>query len=135
MELSTRISGPPVLTDVALEELKRATIRCWPQETGGLLFPRPINGSWIYVCKNDSPTPDVSMHMDHSDLINAALSWGEAMGGSDQPIDWGALTIWHSHPGGGVGPSSHDMHNRVAQCHNLVITLDPDDGHVLPTWF
>lgn len=40
--------------------------------------------------------------------------------------DWEDMVIWHTHPGGLVGPSSLDLVNRVAPVQHLVITLTPE---------
>lgn len=43
-------------------------------------------------------------------------------------------TIWHSHPSGGLGPSTVDMRHRVSVMSHLVVTLD-EDGSWVPSWY
>jgi proteasome lid subunit RPN8/RPN11 len=47
--------------------------------------------------------------------------------------DLAELTLWHSHPNGGVGPSRIDMQQRLPHFEHLVVTLD--SGRVLFTWY
>lgn len=43
-------------------------------------------------------------------------------------------TLWHSHPGGGVGPSRVDIQNRVSVMSHLVISLAQDETWT-PSWY
>lgn len=43
------------------------------------------------------------------------------------------VVLWHSHPGGGVGPSREDMQNKTPLKYHLVIALV--DGDLVPTWY
>ena len=43
-------------------------------------------------------------------------------------------TLWHSHPGGGVGPSRVDMRHRVSVMSHLVVSL-AEDATWTPSWY
>lgn len=43
--------------------------------------------------------------------------------------DWDNMVLWHTHPGGSIGPSPMDMRTKVVNVMNLVIALT-DDGPV-----
>jgi proteasome lid subunit RPN8/RPN11 len=43
------------------------------------------------------------------------------------------VVLWHSHPGGGVGPSREDMQNKTPLKYHLVLALV--DGNLVPTWY
>lgn len=47
--------------------------------------------------------------------------------------DLSGLTLWHSHPNGGVGPSRIDMQQRLPFCDHLVVSLT--ETGVLFTWY
>lgn len=46
---------------------------------------------------------------------------------------WPEVIFWHTHPGGGIGPSRVDMQNKPPSGYNLVIALT-EDGPV-PTFY
>jgi len=48
----------------------------------------------------------------------------------DDPQD---VTLWHSHPSGGVGPSRIDMQQKIPMANHLVLALV--EGEVIPTWY
>ena len=43
------------------------------------------------------------------------------------------ITLWHTHPAGGVGPSRQDMRQRISEIKHLVVALT-QSGPV-PTWY
>jgi proteasome lid subunit RPN8/RPN11 len=47
--------------------------------------------------------------------------------------DLASLTLWHSHPNGGVGPSRIDMQQRLPFFEHLVVTLT--DADAVFTWY
>jgi len=59
-------------------------------------------------------------------LEGLKIDWGQ--------VDWATITLWHSHPSGGVGPSRIDMKNKLPQLNHLVVTLT-EDRQVIPTWY
>lgn len=115
------------IPELALDQI--AEFAKLPIETGGFLFPEPTKfNSWIYALVNISSTPENSMRFDREEFIRVG---GEYL--SDTPYEWEHLTIWHTHPGGNIGPSRTDMKNRIPEMGNLVVTFN--NGEVIPTWF
>lgn len=47
--------------------------------------------------------------------------------------DLASLTLWHSHPNGGVGPSRTDMQQKLPFFEHLVVTLTDTDA--VFTWY
>lgn len=43
------------------------------------------------------------------------------------------VAFWHSHPGGGVGPSTFDMRAKTPFIFHCVIAIV--DGELIPTWY
>ena len=119
---------PINLPEEALREVIEAGLAALPNETGGLLFPEPLGGTWIKVLDNFAPNPTQGIHFDREQFIDGCHLYVKS---ND---DWGHLTIWHTHPGGGVGPSRTDMRRRIKHMGNLVVALTPEKQGI-PTWF
>lgn len=47
--------------------------------------------------------------------------------------DMSDVTFFHTHPGGGIGPSRYDLQNRTGFPNHLVVTLI--EGDVVHTWY
>lgn len=96
-----------------------------PNEAVGLIVRDHI----VLELTNASDQPESSFAVGVDDIIKAVdeanLSMTEA--------DWEGIILWHSHPGGGIGPSRVDMRNRVPRWSHLVLTIDGDD--IIPTWY
>jgi proteasome lid subunit RPN8/RPN11 len=123
------IKRPLVLHDKALQEMIEAGEAALPNETGGILFPEPLGSSWIDVMKiNNAPDPTTGMHFSKVEIVDSCLRYVK----SDD--DWADLTIWHTHPGGGIGPSRSDMRHRIPEMGNLIIAL-LGDGVGIPNWY
>lgn len=122
------LTRPLSIPDEALREMTEAGVLALPSETGGILFPEPLGSSWIKVLSNHAPDPIRGIKFDREEIIQGCLP------AIHELADWGKITIWHTHPGGGIGPSRADMRGRIKQMGNLVITITPElDG--IPTWF
>lgn len=46
----------------------------------------------------------------------------------------GDLVVWHTHPGGSIGPSMEDMQQKIDGVHFLVVALLSDDTEIID-WF
>jgi proteasome lid subunit RPN8/RPN11 len=115
----------PVLTDRLMDVLATLAKRTAPRENVGLILP----DNKVIELPNRSLNPTAGFVVSGGD-IRLAL---EANGIVTSFINWTATTLWHTHPGGGVGPSRIDMQNRLPEMNHLVITLA--DGEVIPTWY
>jgi len=135
MTSSTRIfnSRPLDIPEPALKEIIQAGFDSHPNETGGLLFPNLISRkgklTWIAILDNIAVEPTTMMEFNRDQFIAAGLEYVQT------EVDWELLTIWHTHPSGGVGPSRKDMQKRIPQMGNLVIALKLNDRTGIPTWY
>lgn len=43
------------------------------------------------------------------------------------------VAFWHSHPGGGIGPSTFDLQHKTPFVFHCVLSLV--DGELVPTWY
>lgn len=119
---------PSHMPDQALEQMLEITLSGFPHEVGGILFPEPVDGLWVFGMVNhaDNTLNSISFEPDEIEMV------GNLWVTRDE--DWHELTLWHSHPSGNIGPSRMDMRNRVPQLGNLVVALTPE-GTLIPTWF
>lgn len=84
-----------------------------PNESVGLLTADGI----IIELTNKAELPENNFVVDKLELLH----WIEQLGSVD------GLTLWHSHPGGGIGPSRTDMQQRIPFLHHLVVSIVDDD--------
>lgn len=96
-----------------------------PNEACGILLPFDHKGKRVWELPNRSKYPHDSFEMHGKDIALIVADW-------DGPYE--DIVIWHTHPGGNVGPSSADLRNRVTKLANLVVTLS-EEGEPLATWF
>lgn len=103
-----------------------------PNEACGLLLPTPINGVQVIQLPNRSLEPQDSVEMRGEDMLLAL----EQIFQDDFPEELiPGLTVWHTHPGGNVGPSRFDLENKPAHMKSLVVTLFKDKRAPLATWY
>ena len=74
--------------------------------------------------RHETSTRD-SFVISSEDLINVVEEYVERSGVDPMLLDRSHFMVWHTHPGGLVGPSQGDMQNRVEGFQHLVVTL-PD---------
>jgi len=96
-----------------------------PIEAAGFIFP----GSRIIELANRSHTPTRNFEFEPQDVILAI----EAAHLELTDEDWEQAILWHTHPGGNIGPSSVDIANRIEVITHLVVALT-DDGEI-PTYY
>ena len=103
------------------EELSVLVQDAVPREIGGII----IDGRDIVVLNN------------YADLDSAfafhLVELREAVRGIPVTQVADRVALWHSHPGGGVGPSREDMQNKTPLKYHLVLALV--DGDLVPTWY
>lgn len=92
-----------------------------PNEAGGIIVPTDDMppSLWVIELKNISPHPHDSFL---TDLGEAEERVRLRLEHSITPAD---VWLWHTHPGGHVGPSRMDLENRIPQVNYLVVAL-PD---------
>jgi proteasome lid subunit RPN8/RPN11 len=106
-----------------------------PAEACGLLLPVPTKARSVWELPNRSKTPQTDFECSGEDML---LLLEQIYDGDDALIrkllEEGALTVWHTHPSGNVGPSLFDLRNKPAHLKCLVVTL-PEKGKPLATWY
>jgi proteasome lid subunit RPN8/RPN11 len=103
-----------------------------PNEACGLLLPVPLRGKQVIELPNRSKTPEDAFEMWGTDMV---LALEPLFPNHELPETFiPTLTAWHTHPGGGLGPSRADLQNKPAYLQSLVVTLMPD-GTAKATWF
>jgi len=114
--------SPALITDEVVDQVLRLGEAAQPIEACGVLTP----DSAVVQLPNVSPKPQDSFWIDSEDLVNALLEYAVKADIDDLSLlrrDW--FTIWHTHPGGVVGPSRGDIRNKIEGFQYLVVTL-PD---------
>lgn len=103
----------------------------WPNEACGILIPTPIKSKSVYELPNRSKTPADAFELWGTDIMLQLETFTD-----DNTPDWDVsdLTIWHTHPSGGVGPSPADMTTKPEVFTHLVVTLMKGSPPVA-TWF
>jgi len=95
-------------------------------ELCGVLVPTLLHGSHIVMLPNRSKFPHSAFEIRGEDLRLALEQWLED---NDSSL-WTQVVFWHTHPGGGVGPSTVDLKNKPKGANSLVIALTKE-GPVL----
>jgi proteasome lid subunit RPN8/RPN11 len=123
------------LSDAILAEVERIGRERMPSEACGLILPPPGDrakamGSHPQVIElpNRSLTPQDSYEMSPGDAQIELERWMARDSVTQEHIDM--MVCWHTHPGGGVGPSKNDLENRPPDISMIVVTLIGDKGHI-----
>lgn len=121
------------LTPLLLEEITRIGLDRQPAEACGvlLLHPRYPDDAKSQVVE----LPNRSMHTHDSYQFSMRDLWLELEDwwGSHSREEASAISVWHTHPGGLIGPSPGDMKSRREGIAYLVVAMT-ESGPV-PTWF
>ena len=88
------------------------------QELCGVILPQPFHGVQVVMVPKRADDPHTSFKMLGSDLRFAMGSFFEEV---DSSL-WPEVIFWHTHPGGGIGPSRVDLQNR-GPGHYLVVAM------------
>lgn len=124
-----RSTIPIELTDQLLDEIWKIGIDRQPTEACGILLPTRWQGRQVFEMPNRSLRPQNSFEFRTGDLVMVLEDWFHSVGREA----WNDVTLWHTHPAGGVGPSRTDMQCKVPEIGHLVVALT-DEGPV-PTWY
>lgn len=105
------------------EQVQRAIInicvREAPREAVGLL----LASGQVVALPNHAAEPSRSFRIVQQDIFDSLREAGIR----PEAAEPNTITLWHSHPSGGVGPSRTDLKNRVPHLHHLVVTLTEDE--------
>ena len=121
-----------LLTPAILMELKRITLERMPSEACGLILPTPrdgATGSQVVELPNRSMNHTDSYEIQPIDIPLEIGPWLE----DATPEEVHRVAIWHSHPGGSVGPGSIDLEKKIPNAAYLVVALVGNE--LIPTWF
>lgn len=100
----------------SLQELITARL---PNEAAGVI----LEDDQVIELRNLAPNPVNTFEISKQEL-REALAHVE---------DLSQVTLWHSHPGGGIGPSRIDIQQKTAFHNHLVITVVVDE--LVYTWY
>ena len=90
---------------------------------------RPFRDQWVWEMPNRSKTPRTATKLLLEDVRIQFSDWLE----DADAYDVNGMVIWHTHPGGHVGPSSEDMKLAVPGLMFLVVALK--DNEAFPTYY
>jgi proteasome lid subunit RPN8/RPN11 len=90
-----------------------------PFEACGVVTP----DSKVLQLPNCSPTPSTSFVIDPEDLVNILEEWLDSSGTNPEDLEREHFIIWHTHPGGVVGPSKGDLRHKIPGFKYLVVTM------------
>ena len=97
-----------------------------PNEACGVLLDDPHKGQRVFELPNRALTVDDEFAMRGEDVVMVLEGYA---GGPE------SMTIWHTHPGGQLGPSRADLGERPGDFGYLVVTLFIDPRDAKPTWY
>jgi proteasome lid subunit RPN8/RPN11 len=123
------ILTPVVITEDLIQEIVTIGDLRLPNEACGVLLPTPHRNKRVFEIPNRSKYPANSFEMHSDDIVMEIEDW---IIENPSSACWEQVTIWHTHPSGGVGPSRVDLQNRIEKCGNLVISLG---SKPVATWF
>lgn len=103
------------------DELRRICLLAAPNEAAGVIM-----GTRVVELENHAEDPTTAFQIHKDDLV-------KKLGMKPPGLGVEEIIIWHSHPGGGIGPSRIDLQNKTGFKYHLVLTLL--DGEMVPTWY
>lgn len=104
------------------DALEVRALAAYPEEAVGLL----TNDGRIFELPNHAPERGANFRVYKEDILSCIRM-------NELEDDLVGLTLWHSHPNGGVGPSRIDMQQRLPFLQHLVVTLE-SSGAIF-TWY
>lgn len=96
----------------ALSRVLDLGIEAAPEEACGVLV-NETTGVRVIQLQNRSETPTREYRIDRETLRTLAL----------KPDRWTHVAIWHTHPGGEVGPSAGDLEYKIPTVTYVVVTV------------
>lgn len=124
------VKMPLVIDRGIIAEIDRIGKLRLPNEACGVITPTAYQGQRVWEMPNRSKRPQETFQFTSDDLVLALEHWTQEHASL---AVWENLTVWHTHPGGQVGPSKMDLENRIEECGNLVVSLGEKGPQA--TWF
>lgn len=113
----------PLIEGRLKQRLLYEVLKHAPNEAVGIIYQE-----LVFPLKNQAEEPEKNFEIDVADLKQLIEDHGIPLRSVFEHVHF-----WHSHPGGGVGPSRADMENKTPLKHHLVVALVDDD--LVPTWY
>lgn len=108
--------NPWVSPEIVNQVLQLGITRA-PREACGLITP----DSMVVELPNSSLEPYKSYDIKMEDLVNALNKYIErSLNGNFGPSE---VVVWHTHPGGQIGPSKGDMREKTSGFRYLVVSV------------
>lgn len=111
-----------ILEGKLLHCLEQMIFARMPEEACGLILD---DGSVIEL-ENLSDSPENSFRISREEIVSVLFEL-------DRPVSLPDVTLWHSHPNGGVGPSRVDMQQKTLFPQHLVLAVSGET--LVPTWY
>jgi len=117
-------SGPhlPLVSDPWIQEI---IAHDEGREQCGLYLPTEHRGKKLITLENKSATPENSFLIIGDEIRMKLEGWYQTA--SSQELQ--SVILWHTHPGGLIGPSREDMALKIDGLYHLVITIVPGDRY------
>ena len=132
----SKLGGLPqiALTEAILKEIVRYGLDALPSEACGVLIPTPLNhlmgeAGQVVRLPNRAMNHTEAYVIRGDDIRLSLENWSKSTSVELQNM----MAIWHTHPGGNIGPSRADMKSRYPGVAYLVVALV--DGKGIPAWF
>lgn len=90
-----------------------------PNEACGIVTPDSV----VVKLPNSSQSPTDSYVISTQDLVDALHEYMARSGAEPHDLPMDHFIVWHTHPGGVVGPSGPDMKTKVSGFQYMVVTL------------
>ncbi len=107
-----------------IERIVKHGMDAMPREACGVLLPTPHPSikSRVVPLTNRAEDPLKHSFIHPKEMLQQLMPWLEAEG---ERWDLSDLVLWHTHPGGHVGPSGEDLRTRDLEpgMRYLVVTL------------
>lgn len=121
-----------------VKEIVRIGLDRAPIESCGILLPAPgdtlrrsgINARVIELPNRSLRARD-SYEILGSDILYELEHWFAAVNQEDRDN----IVIWHTHPGGNVGPSRGDLDHKLGDLSYLVVSIHPETHEYQTTLF
>lgn len=98
-----------------------------PSEACGVITP----DLRVVVLPNRHPTStEDAFVIEAEDLVNAISEYVDRSGVDPASLSRAHFMVWHTHPGGQVGPSKGDYDFKLEGFQNLVVTMPDGPGTV-----
>ena len=117
------MDGVPIIEGRIKLSLLEVVRRAAPHEAVGI-----IHLDEVYELRNDHDFPSNNFAVDRNQLRRLVEQLDICLSDVNEEV-----ILWHSHPSGGVGPSTADMRNKTPLKHHLVVSLVDDD--LVSTWY